>query len=46
MAEKSKKIRFYNEEKIEKINPETMKLWKKYEVDMSLRELSKITVDG
>ena len=46
MAEKSKKIRFYNEEKIEKINPETMKLWKKYEVDMSLRELSKSTVDG
>jgi len=46
MAEKSKKIRFYNEEKISKINHETMKLWKKYEVDMSLRELSKSTVDG
>lgn len=46
MAEMSKKIRFYDKEKIEKINPETMKLWKRYEVDMSIRELAKTTVDG
>lgn len=46
MAELSKKIKFYNKEKLDKINPETMKLWNKYKVDMSLRELSKTTVDG
>jgi len=42
----SPKIRFYDVEKLSKINPETMKLWKKYEVDMSLRELSLKTVEG
>lgn len=46
MAEMSKKIRFYNKEKLEKINPETMKLWNKYKIDMSLRELSERTILG
>lgn len=46
MAEISPKIHFYDEEKIKNINSETMKLWKKYEVDMSLRELSLKTVEG
>lgn len=46
MPEMSPKIRFYDAEKLAKINPETMKLWKKYEVDMSLRELSLRTVSG
>lgn len=46
MAEMSPKIHFYDEDKLKKINPETMKLWKKYEVDMSLRELSGKTVNG
>lgn len=46
MAEISPKIRFYDEEKLKKINPETMELWKKYEIDMSLRELSQKTVQG
>lgn len=46
MAQISPKIKFYNKEKLDKINSETMKLWKKYEVDMSLRELSARTVDG
>lgn len=46
MPEMSPKIRFYDEDKLSKINPETMKLWKKYEVDMSLRELSARTVAG
>lgn len=42
----SKKIRFHDEEKLKKINPETMKLWNKYLVDMSLRELSPKSVSG
>lgn len=46
MAEISPKIRFYDEEKLKNLNPETMKLWKKYEVDMSLRELSPKTIQG
>lgn len=46
MAELSKKIRFYNEDKLSKINPETMKLWKKYKSDMTLRELSERTISG
>ncbi|MEG2380701.1 MAG: tyrosine-type recombinase/integrase [Oscillospiraceae bacterium] len=46
MAEISPKIKFYDKEKLDKINPQTMKLWKKYEIDMSLRELSPKTKDG
>ncbi|WP_206459435.1 tyrosine-type recombinase/integrase [Anaerovorax sp. IOR16] len=46
MAEISPKIRFYNKEKLEKINSETLKLWNKYKIDMSIRELSQRTVDG
>ena len=46
MATLSPKIRFYNKEKLEKINQDTMKLWNKYKIDMSLRELSLKTVDG
>jgi site-specific recombinase XerD len=46
MAEMSKKIRFYDEEKLKNINQETTKLYNKYKVDMSLRELSKKTVSG
>ena len=46
MAEISPKIQFYDAEKLKNINPETMKLWKKYEVDMTLRELSRRTIDG
>ena len=42
----SPKIHFYDKEKIKNINPETLKLWQKYEVDMSLRELSLETVKG
>lgn len=45
-AQLSPKIHFYDEEKIAKINPETMKLWKKYKVDMTLRELSEGTIAG
>lgn len=46
MAQASKKIRFYDKEKIDRINPETIKLWNRYRIDMELRELSKGTQDG
>ena len=44
MAKKSSPIRLYDEEKAKLINPETLKYWKRYEVDMSLRELSENTI--
>lgn len=46
MAVKSAPIRVYDSEKLAKVNPETMKLWKKYLIDMELRELSQGTKDG
>ena len=46
MAELSKKIRLKNKEKLSKINPETLKLWGKYQIDMSIRELSEKTIAG
>ena len=44
MAERSKRIMLYDKEKIKKINEDTKKLMKKYEIDMSLRELSPNTI--
>lgn len=44
MAERSKRIMLYDKEKIKKINEDTQKLMKKYEIDMSLRELSPNTI--
>ena len=44
MAERSKRIRLYDEETISKINPETAKLLQKYRIDMELRELSERSV--
>ncbi len=47
MAKKTgSKISFYDEEKLKKINPETVKLWERYKIDMSLRELSEKTIAG
>ena len=46
MAEMSPKIRFYDKEKLKNINEETIKLYKKYKMDMSLRELSEGTISG
>lgn len=46
MATLSKKIKFTNAEKLEKINPETLKLWQKYKIDMALRELSPKSIEG
>lgn len=44
MNQKSAPIRLYDEEKIAQINPQTMKHWKRYEMDMALRELSEKTI--
>ena len=40
MAERSKLICLYNAEKVKQINPETLKLFQKYQIDMSIRDLS------
>lgn len=40
MAERSKRIYLYDKEKINHINPETLKLFQKYQIDMSIRDLS------
>lgn len=40
MAERSKRITLYDEEKAKLINPETLKLFQKYQIDMSIRDLS------
>lgn len=44
MAERSKRICLYDEEKSKQINPETLKLFQKYQIDMSIRDLSKNTI--
>lgn len=46
MATKSPRLRLYDAEKAEKINPETLKLWNKYKIDMELRELSEKTQEA
>lgn len=46
MAELSKKIKLKDNEKLNKVNPETLKLWNKYKIDMSIRELSEKTIAG
>lgn len=44
MAERSKRICLYDEEKAKQINPETLKLFQKYQIDMSIRDLSENTI--
>lgn len=44
MAERSKRICLYNEKTIKNINQETLKLFQKYQIDMSIRDLSENTV--
>ena len=46
MADRSKRIMFHDDEKISNINPETMKLYNKYKMDMTIRELSESTIEG
>lgn len=45
MAERSKRVYLYDKDKMEHINPETLRLFQKYQVDMSIRDLSKNTVE-
>lgn len=44
MPERSKRICLYNEETAKNINQETLKLFQKYQIDMSIRDLSENTV--
>ncbi len=44
MAERSKRICLYDENKAKNINPETLKLFQKYQIDMSIRDLSAKTI--
>ena len=44
MPEKSKRVCFYDEEKLKIINEENQKLLQKYKVDMTLRDLSPTTI--
>jgi integrase/recombinase XerC len=46
MAEISKKIKFYDPVKLENINKDTLKLYEKYKIDMTIRELSPGSVAG
>ena len=46
LAERSKRICMYDEEKAKQINPETLKLFQKYQIDMSIRDLSQNTIYG
>lgn len=45
MAERSKRICLYDENKAKNINPETLKLFQKYQIDMSIRDLSTKTIE-
>ena len=44
MPERSKRICFYDAEKLKLINEENLKLWQKYKIDMTLRDLSQTTI--
>ena len=46
MAERSKRIMMYDENKAKEINPETLKLFQKYQIDMSIRDLSPTTISS
>lgn len=46
MAERSKRICMYDENKLKQINPETLKLFQKYQIDMSIRDLSPNSISG
>ena len=44
MPERSKRIQFHDADKISRINPDNLKLMQKYNIDMSLRDLSPKTI--
>lgn len=45
MAERSKRVLLYDAEKAKDINPETLQLFQKYQIDMSIRDLSPNTIE-
>lgn len=45
-AKRSERIELFDADKLSKVNPETMKMWRLYAKDMSLRELSPGTISG
>lgn len=44
MVERSKRICLYDQNKAKKINDETLKLFQKYQIDMSIRDLSENSI--
>lgn len=44
MPERSKRIQMMDGEKLKQINPDTLRLFQKYQIDMSIRDLSKNTI--
>lgn len=46
LAERSKRIEMYDENKLNHINPETLKLFQKYQIDMSIRDLSQNSIQA
>lgn len=46
LSERSKRIQIYDKEKMEHINPETLKLFQKYQIDMSIRDLSENSIQA
>lgn len=45
LAERSKRVLLFDPKKAEDINPETLQLFQKYQIDMSVRDLSQNTID-
>ena len=45
-VERSKPILLYDAEKAKQVNPETLRLFQKYQIDMSIRDLSEKTIRG
>ena len=44
MAERSKRVNLYDPDKAKDINSETLKLFQKYQIDMSIRDLSENSI--
>lgn len=45
-VERSKPILLYDAKKAKQVNPETLRLFQKYQIDMSIRDLSEKTIRG
>lgn len=46
MAKRSDRIYLYDEQKMKNVNKDTMKLYDKYKIDMTIRELSQKSIDS